>query len=151
MPTLKPNGKRLNGKGSGWISRSLRNACYLRDRFTCYACQRDLHNAEPREVTLDHVEPKVNGANHHPNNLLTCCLRCNSRRQHMPFREWVESAMVARLSPEQAEQVQQDGAAWRKQVGKEVHRLKMQARRRLPLTLARSMSVRSSSQVAGPT
>lgn len=88
MPNLKENGKRVNGKGGGWIKKDRRLAIYLRDRFTCLYCLRDLHGADPRDLSLDHVEPKVNGANHHESNLVTCCHKCNSRRQDLPLNRF---------------------------------------------------------------
>lgn len=89
MPCLKPNGKRLNGKGSGWIPRWRRVAIYLRDQFTCAYCGRNLHNAPAREVTLDHLVPQCDGGSHHESNLVTACLSCNSRRQNRRWRAWI--------------------------------------------------------------
>ena len=97
MPSLKPNGKRLNGKGSGWIARSMRLAIYLRDRFTCQYCGTDLHQANPREVTLDHLKPQCQGGDHKPANLVTACLSCNSRRQHQPWRRYAPEGAVQRI------------------------------------------------------
>ena len=82
MPSLKPNGKRLNGKGSGWITRKRRLAIYLRDGFKCVYCTADLTQANPREVTLDHIKPRCKGGSHKAKNLITACITCNSQRQH---------------------------------------------------------------------
>jgi 5-methylcytosine-specific restriction endonuclease McrA len=98
MPTLKPNGQRLNGKGGGWITRTRRLAIYLRDRFTCQYCGRDLHEAQPREVTLDHLTPQCRGGTHAPANLITACLSCNSRRQHTPWRRYAPAGAVERIT-----------------------------------------------------
>lgn len=92
MPSLKPNGKRLNGKGGGWITRKRRLAIYLRDGFKCVYCQVDLTQANPREVTLDHIKPRCQGGSHKARNLITACLGCNSQRQHDRV-----STFVARL------------------------------------------------------
>lgn len=89
MPSLKPNGKRLNGKGGGWITRKRRLAIYLRDGFKCCYCQADLTQANPREVTLDHVVPRCEGGTHEAKNLLTACLTCNSQRRDMPVRKFI--------------------------------------------------------------
>jgi 5-methylcytosine-specific restriction endonuclease McrA len=97
MPSLKANGRRLNGKGSGWISKILRVAIYLRDRFTCQYCGRDLHDAHPREVTLDHLTPQCRGGSHDPKNLITACLACNSRRQHTPWTRYAPQGAVLRI------------------------------------------------------
>jgi 5-methylcytosine-specific restriction endonuclease McrA len=55
MPTLTADGRRLNGRGSKWITKKRRLAIYLRDRFACQYCGQDLHDATPRQVTLDHL------------------------------------------------------------------------------------------------
>lgn len=97
MPSLKPNGKRLNGKGSGWITKTERLAIYLRDSFTCAYCGRDLSQAHPREVSLDHLTPQVSGGDHRCTNLITACLSCNSRRQHLPWFEYATGGAVDRI------------------------------------------------------
>lgn len=101
MPSLKENGKRLNGKGSGWLPRWKRLAIYLRDGFTCGYCGKNLRKAHPREVTLDHLKPQCKGGTHHESNLITACLSCNSRRQHMVWTAFIalsHPAMYAELS-----------------------------------------------------
>ena len=97
MPSLKPNGKRLNGKGGGWITASRRLALYLRDGFLCSYCGRDLHDAAPREVTLDHLTPQCQGGGHANGNLITACLSCNSRRQHQPWYKYAPAGAVERI------------------------------------------------------
>lgn len=97
MPSLKPNGQRLNGKGSGWISKRNRLAIYLRDRFTCQYCGTDLHDAQPRTVTLDHLTPQCRAGTHAAKNLVTACLSCNSRRQHTPWRQYAPEGAVQRI------------------------------------------------------
>jgi 5-methylcytosine-specific restriction endonuclease McrA len=90
MPSLKPNGKRLNGKGSGWITRKRRLAIYLRDGFRCVYCTADLTQANPREVTLDHIKPRCQGGSHKARNLVTACITCNSQRQHMTVQAFLK-------------------------------------------------------------
>lgn len=97
MPTLKANGQRLNGKGSGWITKTRRLALYLRDRFACQYCGRDLHDANPREVSLDHLKPQCNGGTHDDANLVTACVSCNSRRQHTPWRTYAPAGAIERI------------------------------------------------------
>lgn len=97
MPSLKENGKRLNGKGSGWITKSRRLAIYLRDGFLCQYCGRDLHGANPREVTLDHLRPQCRGGSHENKNLVTACLSCNSKRQHKAWTEYAPAGAVERI------------------------------------------------------
>jgi 5-methylcytosine-specific restriction endonuclease McrA len=98
VPSLKANGRRLNGRGSGWIARWRRLAIYLRDGFACAYCGADLHDAEPRAVTLDHLVPQCDGGTHEPTNLVTACLACNSRRQNRPWRRFAPPGAVERIS-----------------------------------------------------
>lgn len=97
MPSLKANGKRLNGKGSGWITPVRRLAIYLRDGFLCQYCGVDLHSANRRDVTLDHLKPQCRGGSHETENLVTACLTCNSKRQHRPWRKFCAPGAVERI------------------------------------------------------
>lgn len=128
--------KRANGKGSKWITPLRRLSIYLRDRFACAYCARDLHTLPSARVTLDHLEPKVNGANHASDNLVTACTWCNSRRQDMDLRTFVRSLVDAELA---ASGTDATDAERRQETGRRVHKIRMQARRKLPLSLARSI------------
>lgn len=97
MPSLKANGKRLNGKGGGWIAPTRRLAIYLRDGFLCSYCGADLHEVSPRHITLDHLTPQCRGGSHHTTNLVTSCLSCNSRRQNKPWRTFCAPGAVDRI------------------------------------------------------
>jgi 5-methylcytosine-specific restriction endonuclease McrA len=78
--------KSANGSnGSKWIRPERRLAIYLRDRFLCLYCLRDLHDADPRDITLDHIRPGHAAGNHHESNLCTACRSCNSSRQDKPL------------------------------------------------------------------
>ncbi len=70
--------------GSKWIRPERRLAIYLRDRFTCIYCLRDLHGSDPRDVTLDHLRPGHAAGNHHASNLVTACRACNSAKGDRP-------------------------------------------------------------------
>jgi 5-methylcytosine-specific restriction endonuclease McrA len=72
-----------------WIRPESRLAIYLRDSFRCLVCCRDLHDADPRDITLDHITPKVDGGNNKPENLYTCCRTCNCSRQDQPLARFV--------------------------------------------------------------
>ena len=91
---MKTRTRTANGNGGGkWCRPSTRLAIYLRDRFQCVYCLRDLHGADPRDVTLDHV---VTGhADHRPANLVTACRSCNSRRQDTPLTRFAGPETVA--------------------------------------------------------
>jgi 5-methylcytosine-specific restriction endonuclease McrA len=64
-----------------WCRPDLRLAIYLRDSFRCLYCCKDLHNADPRDITLDHLVPKVDGGSNEPKNLVTACRTCNCARR----------------------------------------------------------------------
>lgn len=98
MPSLKENGKRVNGKRSGhWIHKATRLAIYLRDDFSCSYCGNDLSTANRRDVHLDHLKPRSKGGEDLPRNLVTACGKCNSKRQDRPWRQYATGGAVARI------------------------------------------------------
>ena len=68
-----------------WIRADKRLAIYLRDRFLCLYCLRDLHDAPPTDITLDHVRAKSDGGGNGEDNLVTACRTCNCSRQDKPL------------------------------------------------------------------
>lgn len=79
--------KRMNSKHQPvgrWIRPERRLAIYLRDSFTCLYCQRDLRDADPRDVALDHIIPKCDGGSNDAGNLITACRSCNCSRRDLP-------------------------------------------------------------------
>ena len=58
------------------ISFSRRNV-FLRDGHRCQYCGR---HYTTRELTLDHVVPRVQGGEHTWENLVCACVRCNARK-----------------------------------------------------------------------
>ena len=79
--------KRPSGQ---WIRSDLRLAIYLRDGMHCVYCGRDLHGAEPTEITLDHVRPWSLGGSNEPRNLVTACRRCNCSRGARRLNEYAD-------------------------------------------------------------
>lgn len=79
MPSLKPNGRRLNGSGSKWITPARRARLYLRDDYRCAWCGAFLIAVPPHQRTLDLV-PRRLGGPHDDWNLVTACKECNDRR-----------------------------------------------------------------------
>lgn len=102
MPSLTADGRRLNGKGSKWITPLRRLAIYLRDGFRCAYCDRDLTQLAAWQVTLDHLRPKCRGGEHHSTNLVAACTWCNSARQHQPLARFVPDAEKRRRIYQQA-------------------------------------------------
>lgn len=87
-----------NVNGGKWIRPEKRLAIYLRDRFECGYCGCDLRHAAPRELTLDHLVPRVDGGSNDHRNLVTSCLSCNSRRRHTPWTEYADEAAARRIA-----------------------------------------------------
>jgi len=86
-----------NGNGgSSWIRKDKRLAIYLRDALACAYCGCDLHGADPRRITLDHLTPGHN--DHRESNLVTACRRCNSQRQDKPWRQYATGGAISRIS-----------------------------------------------------
>ena len=52
-----------------------RREIFMRDRYTCQYCGK-----EERELTLDHVMPRVRGGRHTWENLVSACRQCNHRK-----------------------------------------------------------------------
>jgi 5-methylcytosine-specific restriction endonuclease McrA len=73
------------GRSSKWISPVRRLAIYLRDSFACQYCGRDLREAKPSEVHLDHLRPRSAGGGDGERNLVTACRSCNCARKEMPW------------------------------------------------------------------
>lgn len=64
--------------------RARRNAIFTRDGCRCVYCGRTF---EPRELTVDHVEPRVKQGDHSTGNLVTACNACNRLKGGQPA--WV--------------------------------------------------------------
>lgn len=86
--------------GMNWIRQDKRLAIYIRDGFACMWCGESVEDGAC--LTLDHVRPHSKGGSNDESNLVTCCERCNKRRQdRLPLRfarivaEYVGGALTA--------------------------------------------------------
>lgn len=70
------------GRSSSWCAKPTRLAIYIRDGFCCQYCGRNLRDAAPRELTLDHLKCREDGGSNAPTNLVLACLKCNSARSN---------------------------------------------------------------------
>lgn len=83
--------------GSKWIRPEKRLAIYIRDGFQCAYCGRDLKDAEPQEVNLDHLLPRVSGGTNEATNLITSCKSCNCSRQDKPWINYATGGAIDRI------------------------------------------------------
>jgi 5-methylcytosine-specific restriction endonuclease McrA len=100
MSTTIDKRKRSQHQPTGsWIRRERRLAIYLRDRFTCLYCLRDLHGASPQDVTLDHVvcQSSDGHPDHSTANLVTACRACNCARQDKPLARFASPEARAHI------------------------------------------------------
>lgn len=67
-----------------------RKRIYKRDGFTCAYCGAN------RNLTLDHIMPKSRGGKNTWENMVTCCSRCNSKKNN---RTPDEANMKLRVKP----------------------------------------------------
>ena len=75
--TYQPNGQ--------WIRSDKRLAIYLRDNMSCLYCLKNLHDADPQDITLDHIRCQSDGGSNSETNLVTACRSCNCSRQDKPL------------------------------------------------------------------
>jgi 5-methylcytosine-specific restriction endonuclease McrA len=97
MASKKRTSTANGNQGSKWCPRWFRLACYIRDGFACAYCGRDLKDAEPREVTLDHLKCRAHGGDDSSRNVVTACLRCNSARGAKPWRQYATGGAIDRI------------------------------------------------------
>lgn len=94
---------------SRWCKVEVRLAIYLRDHFTCMYCGRDMTNCKRGEIGLDHLIPRsvlaemppytspLSSELHAPDNLVTACRPCNSRRGNRPWRHYAPGGAQERI------------------------------------------------------
>lgn len=66
------------------IAKFSRSGVYARDNYTCQYC--GVKYPGP-ELTFDHVVPKSRGGKTNYNNIVTCCIPCNSEKGDAPLEE----------------------------------------------------------------
>lgn len=80
-----------------WIAPVTRLAHYIRCQFTCQACGKELLDAEPRMLSLDHLVPRSKGGTNAASNLILVCTPCNAARKNRPWREAYPGGAHARI------------------------------------------------------
>jgi hypothetical protein len=71
--------KNIDSKLDFYNIKENRIIIYERDGYKCYKCGKLLTRWD---ATLDHILPVSRGGKNEKDNLLTCCLMCNSRRRN---------------------------------------------------------------------
>lgn len=97
MCTAEKKARSRNQPTGQWIRREKRLAINLRDGMICLVCMKRLFDADPQDVTLDHIEPKSDGGSNHESNLYTCCKHCNSSRGDKPLSRFAGRESVAHI------------------------------------------------------
>lgn len=85
----KPADRKEKNQGMNWIRQEKRLAIYLRDGLSCAYCGFSVEDGA--QLTLDHLTPYSHGGSNKPENLVTCCARCNSSRGNRPVEEFAAS------------------------------------------------------------
>lgn len=88
---------RRPGRSSKWITPLRRLSLYIRDGFRCSYCGKDLRDAAPRDVTLDHLLPRCKGGTHEDRNLVTACGRCNYGRKEALWYRYATAGAKDRI------------------------------------------------------
>lgn len=63
---------------------------FERDGYKCHYCGKQLTRFS---ATLDHIEPVSEGGDNSERNLVTACLRCNSRRGNKPVSDFLDGSV----------------------------------------------------------
>lgn len=81
-----------------WIRKDKRLAIYLRDELRCMYCGRNLKDAAPADVTLDHLTPRSAVGTNESTNLVTACRPCNSSRGARSLEDFAPGGALLRIS-----------------------------------------------------
>ncbi len=83
-----PGSRAASWQGMNWIRQEKRLAIYLRDGMACAYC--GARAEQPGvSLSLDHLLPHSQGGSNKESNLVTCCSKCNSRRQDTDLQSWL--------------------------------------------------------------
>lgn len=80
--------KKLNG--SKWIRPEKRQRIYRRDNHGCVYCGRNIYDTPDMVLTLDHMVARELGGSNEAENLVTACLSCNSSKQDLTVRQFIQ-------------------------------------------------------------
>lgn len=121
LPGTRRGGKHTPAaQGGKWLYPGTRWAIYHRDGFRCVYCR------SPGPLSIDHVRPARHGAHADPENLVTCCLSCNSSKRDLSFRRWMK--LLRRDGKDTSRVLARLRRARRSALDREVGRLLVEAR-----------------------
>ena len=99
--TIKRPYKRKPGK---WINPKTRKAIYMRDGNKCLYCKKEL--SDNIVLSLDHIIPWIYWGHDRHNNLVTCCVSCNSKRGAKKMSQWYKVLLKEEIAtPEEVEKI----------------------------------------------
>lgn len=94
-----------------------RNKIYTRDKRKCGYC---LKNCNNDIITIDHITPKSQGGGNSPQNLVTCCIKCNQTKgnrtpeeANMPLKYSITKLKVG-LDRHEMVHYAEESTAWKK-------------------------------------
>lgn len=112
------------GQGSKWLHPTTRRRIYERDGWRCVWCcvgvaKIGVSGAEGvsvddivfadglqiRQASIDHVVPRARGGSNAHTNLITCCVKCNARRNHRSVPEFAAALCVATIRFESPKEI----------------------------------------------
>ncbi len=70
-----------------------REEVFARDEYRCVYCGL-IH--EPEMLSVDHVQPRVQGGDRSGGNLVTACIACNTRKGHRKLARFLADERAAR-------------------------------------------------------
>jgi 5-methylcytosine-specific restriction endonuclease McrA len=72
-----------------------RSAIFRRDGYRCVYCGRVFTD---RDLSVDHVQPRVKSGDHSPGNLVTACRGCNIEKGGRPAWEFLRDRPTERAN-----------------------------------------------------
>jgi 5-methylcytosine-specific restriction endonuclease McrA len=79
-------GNRAEGRDDGTLTKEVVRKLFAKAK-ACPYCWQPMKS---QDKSLDHMEPLSLGGWHSIDNVMVCCLRCNVKKNAMPYAEWLE-------------------------------------------------------------
>lgn len=84
--------RKAKAQGMNWLRVEKRLAIYLRDGLACAYCGAGIEGET--KLTLDHLIPYSQGGSNKADNLVTCCLHCNSSRGVRDYKIFAKAVAI---------------------------------------------------------